>query len=69
MKLNIPCPKCGNKVLKFDAEPTSLDDLQNAICSGCGYKISKNDVEAHALAVAEEKTMKMLKATFGDLLK
>lgn len=69
MKLNIPCPKCGNKVFKFDAEPTSLDDLHNATCSGCGHVISKDDIEAHALLVTEAQAMSMLKSTFGNLLK
>ena len=69
MKLDIPCPQCGNKGFKFDAEPTSLDDLQSPTCNGCGYVVTKNDVEMHALKVAEAKAAKMLRATFGKLLK
>ena len=69
MKLSIPCPQCGNKAFKFDAEPESLDNLQSPICLSCGHKLTQDQVEAHIRHVGETQALGVLKAAFGKLLK
>ncbi|MFP2164550.1 hypothetical protein ACLEYI_06200 [Enterobacter ludwigii] len=39
------CPQCGEGIFKPGAKINSLDELNNTICSNCGRKFTKDDVQ------------------------
>ena len=53
-KVYFHCPKCSHEIFKINSKPERLDEFNNAICPGCGYRITENDIETQLINFSDE---------------
>lgn len=47
------CPQCGNKILKTNTEPKTLNEFLGAVCIRCNYTITENDIRDQVAKYAD----------------
>jgi len=67
--VDFDCPKCGNKTFKISAEQEAARDLNGAICTGCCYVLTENDIRAKVVEIARAEIDSVLSSTLGNALK
>lgn len=60
-KIKFVCPKCNQKTFKVNIEIKTLDDFYGAVCTGCNYTITEDDIKKQAMSIAENLAKKAFK--------
>jgi predicted RNA-binding Zn-ribbon protein involved in translation (DUF1610 family) len=59
--IKFQCPECHGETFKAAREVKRLEDFNGAICTGCGRKITEDDVKHRAAEIARKMITDALK--------
>jgi transcription elongation factor Elf1 len=58
--ISFRCPECQGETFKTTTKVKRLEDFDGAVCTGCGRKVTEDDVKRKAVEIAR----KLMKGVF-----
>jgi hypothetical protein len=59
--ISFSCPQCQGESFKTIRPVKSLEDFDGAVCTGCGRKMTQDDVKQKAVEIARKSITDALK--------